>query len=123
MQTTFDRHPADDNWVVSLSIDSLNARELEQFAAFGGFIVDVGGAIVDGQVSYSLPVKEVIVPTDFPQKVLFSVESLTATVASAQAEAWETVMETRLQEALTEWLTFDPTTGTSRRTLTINPTP
>lgn len=121
MQATFDRRPIDDNWVASLSIDSLNAKELEQLAAFGGFLLDVGGSFVDGAVSFSLPVKEVLVPSDFPQKVLFSVEALTAAVAAAQAEAWETVMETRLQAALTAWMTFDPTAGTSHRTVTINP--
>lgn len=123
MQVTFDRKPVDDNWVVSMSIDALNPREREQLAGFGPFLLDVGGTFVSGGTSFALPTKEVMVPTEFPQKVLFSVETLTAQVAATQAAVWEALMEARLQDALTDWLAFDPTTTTSRRTVTITPTP
>ena len=123
MQVSFDRKPVDNHYTVTLSIVGLNAREQEQLAALGSFLVDVGGSFVDGLVSFSLPTKEVRCPENFPQKVVFSIEELTATVASDRAAAWESVMEGRLQTALTTWLATDAAAGTSLRNVTINPAP
>ena len=118
MDITFVRKPVNNVWEVTLQFVNFSAAEQSRFEAFGGFAVDMGGSFSNG-TSFDLPVLELSIPTQLPYKVVFSIADLGAAEANARAALWETTVEARLQSALNTFMTYDPTSGTSTRQVTL----
>ncbi len=119
MDITWTTEPVENHWVVSLNFVSFNGAEQDQLAAFGPFTIDTGGSFGSGGSAFTLATNEVAVPTGLPVRIRFSIDELTNAVAVARAATWEAAVRTRLQEALTAWMTPNPHVGQARKQETL----
>lgn len=120
MEITFDVIASDNHFVTQVGPIKLNATEQARLTALGPFLVNFGGNFNDGEdLDFDLPVKQVRVPNELPQKVSFSIEALTAQEAAARANFYKTEILARIQSALNTWSSFDITAQENKTVVTI----
>lgn len=106
---------------VTLSVDTMSSRELENLSRRGNFVVDCGGVFLppEGGAGFTLPTAETKVPDEFPVRRVFSVVELGHEAAAAQASLYADTMRERIHTALSDWLLPDPAADLSSSVTTL----
>ena len=102
------------DYTFSFSIDqeSISTNDRQALAKFGEPLIDLGGAIVSGQISYTLPNKFVKLISGLPVKVQFSEVAPFDTDTDNKLTAYRTVVQQRFVDAIeTLRTTADTFTG------------
>lgn len=112
---------------VTIGVDSMSARETENLARRGSFIVDFGGIFTPATgAGFTLPTDQRSVPDELPIRRVFSTTDLTYAVAQAQASLYAESMRVRIHNKLSDWLLPDPAVDLSDIVVSIpgnQPTP
>jgi len=120
MEIEFSNQVLNKHFVVTVDGFKLNSREESQLEDNGALVVDFGGTFDDeDSIQFTLPTREVRLPEGSPITTKFSVDELTAPVAAEQSKFYISAMQTKIQEALDLWMSFDYASHESKSVITL----